>query len=307
MGSIPKFLERNLKYLAATFPSRAKYFITDQSDILWIKKLDFRVIRSEDLIPNWPEEFMITDRRRHFRNNFWFSTKARLLLLPKFMRNEGIDRLIHVENDVWIHPNFPFNVFEGLNCDLAFPLVDEKRGIASTMFVRGKEGIAILENACRKWPESTDMEILGKILASESGALELASTYTNSNESLDGWIFDGAKLGMYLFGSDAKNSKGIIKRFSRSPMGDLSKTGRIMIEGDRLVLVREESKLMIASLHIHSKNLRIFSNHWKRTVEFQLLKEQAKLSVSFDLKAFLYSMTEVMLRIFRKIGLFTKR
>jgi len=303
IGPIPRYLEKNLKYLATTFPGKRKCLITDQENITWIEKLGIEVFRSEYLIQNWPEEFTITDRRRYFRNNFWFSTKARLLLLPKFMRSEGLDKILHLENDVWIHPHFPFHVFEDLKYDLAFPRVDDRRGIASTVFVNGQGGIQILERACLKWPKFTDMEILGNILASEENVLELASTYGHTDESLDGWIFDGAKLGMFLFGSDAKNSKGIIKRFSRSPMGDLGASERITIERDRLVLGRAKVELMIASLHIHSKNLGMFSNNWQRRLEYQLLRERFNLSYGFDLNAFFDSMAELVQRISRKLRL----
>jgi hypothetical protein len=301
LGSIPKYLKSNLRYLDATFPERRKVLISDIESELWLSKLSFDLVNPDSLISEWPQHFMVSDRRQYFRNNFWFSTKARLMLLPKFMKQEGLERILHLENDVWLHPKFPFSFFEHLNYPLAFPRVDNARGIASTLFIQGEEGVEILERACRVWASSSDMQILGNILNSNAKVLELASTNALDKVSPNSWIFDGAKLGMYLFGSDPRNSKGLIKRFSQSLMGDLEIHQKMFLEAGELVLGNRKDKYRIASLHIHSKDKRIFSVNWESTLKSQLRKMHFKVSYGFSWVALLKSISEMTGRVVRKV------
>jgi len=301
LGDIPEYLRVNIGYIGATFPERRKILISDIDKPHWLDKTNFEYVNANSLISDWPKLFVTSGSQKFFRKDFWFTTKARLLLLPKLMRKEGLGRVLHLENDVWIHPNFPFEFFEATQTPLAFPRVDSERGIASTLFINSEEGIDILERACINWPTLTDMQILGKILNSDSRDLELKSTLSLQNAKSGDWLFDGAKLGMYLFGSDPRNNKGIIKRFAFSPMKNLESGQRIVIESDRLFLETTNGRHPIASLHIHSKAISIFRENWKSAIESQLRKARFRIYFGFSWAGFGSSLLEFIRRVVRKV------
>lgn len=301
LGKIPDILKSNMEYLSANFPNRSKVLISNVACEPWLNKLDFELIDAESLLSEWPTEFTITDRRQFFRNNFWFTTKARLMLLPEFMRKTKIERVLHIENDVWIHPSFPFRLFEDSSKPLAFPSVGDGRGIASTLMINGKAGRELLIRSCLKWPKSTDMEILGKILREEMDVWQLASTNLLKDDKQNEWIFDGAKLGMYLFGSDPRNIKGIIKRFEKSPMGGLERGQHLILNDKELILKTGNADLRIASLHIHSKNTKVFGPEWRAVIKRQLIKQSLSLNYGFSFKASLAAHHELLNRMRRKI------
>jgi hypothetical protein len=301
IGPIPEYLKSNLKYLEETFCDRRKVLICNTTDDSWLNGLSFDLVNSDSLVMEWPQQFIVSDNRQYFRNNFWFTSKARLLLLTNFMKIAGMKRVLHVENDVWLNPKFPFQYFDELEAPLAFPRVDNERGIASTLFIHGEEGINLLEQACDKWSTSTDMEILGNIMNSDPRVCELSSTRNIGQLARNDWLFDGAKLGMYLFGTDPRNSKGIIKRFRRSPLGELDPCQKIDHLDRQIVLQTKDSEFKIASLHIHSKDKRIFGKNWEKILTKQLRKERLRMSLGFSRKAFWIAILEVFSRGKRKL------
>lgn len=300
LGSPSRYLKANLKYLGETFPYEKKVMITDLKNYQWIEDYGFRVVHVDELAIFWPNNFEISDRRKYFRDNFWFSTKARLILLSHFMLQTSTPRLLHFENDVWVNPRFPFEYFDSLDAPLAYPRVDDFRGIASVLYVNGAEGINILEYACNKWSNMTDMEILGKLMDENERVLMLDSYDRRANES-GHWVFDAAKMGMYLFGADPRNSWGLIRRFKRSPMGALEYGDEIRLEKDILSVGKEKSRKEIANLHVHSKNRKVFSVHWKKSIRLQLEKEKKGYSREFKLASFLFKLNEFSVFAIRKV------
>lgn len=304
LGKLPRHLKRNLYSFVSRFPHRTCYLVTDQKENLRIPD-NVLVVDSKDLIDVWPEQFQIQDRRRFFRNNFWFSSKARLLLIPRLMEKFNLGKIIHIESDVWICPSFPFQVFENLVTPLAFPLVDEVRGIASILFVNGSDGINLLDRSCAEWPHMTDMEILGQIAMSSDSELALPSTYDGNGLAdlgFEKWIFDGAKLGMYLFGSDPRNSWGLSYRFKKSLMGKLDSNQKIVIDKDQLILSEGNSRKQIANLHLHSKSTVLFSKHWRLFMRFQLFKNSMGMNYGFSIAGLQKASLEFVVRVIRKIA-----
>ena len=304
LGPIPKYLKSNLQYLDNTFPKIRKILISDAKKDASLSGLSFEWVNPKSLISHWPAQFQISDNRRFFRGNFWFTSKARLLLIPELMKVEHLERILHLENDVWMHPQFPFEFFDKLKAPLAFPKVDSERGIASTLFINGQEGMRILQKACIQWSTSSDMQILGNIFKSNPNVLELPSTYSFDCIVPSNWLFDGAKLGMFLFGSDPRNTKGIIRRFARSPMGNLDKNQKLYFDGKNVVLRTEEKDFFVATLHLHSKYINMFNENWNLRLRRQLRREQWGLNYSFSWTAFWKSLMEIKERLFRKLKTF---
>jgi hypothetical protein len=297
IGKIPKHLQANIDYIIETFESKQLYLIGDVVLQHTVPNSRFHFVHVNELIQEWPKEFSIEDRRKFFRDNFWFTSKARLILIPKFMSKFGIGRVVHVESDVWLHPQFPFGSLEELETPLAFPRVDEKRGIASVMLINGDLGAQLLEDACHTWPSNSDMEILGNLLNYEPKVFELPSFLeVDQFSSLGDWVFDGAALGMYLFGADPRNSYGLVRRFSKSPMSSTLKLGSISLEEGLLTLKNDCLSRRISCLHIHAKNSRVFASNWSEVLSKQLVKEKRNWYYGFNFYAFYFSLKETMRR-----------
>ena len=275
--------------------------ITDNDNLSDKSKNTYETVKIEDLNISWPTAFEITDRRINFRDNFWFSTKARLFLIPKLMEYFKLEKVLHIENDVWIHPEFPFQLLNNLRHALAYPRVDEFRGVASILLINGESGGKLLTDACIRWPDMTDMQILGQLWVNQQDVYALPSTFGNGNNVLDNWIFDGAKIGMYLFGSDPKNTLGVIKRFNKSPMGDLDSPLGLQSYQDTVWLINQGTFKRVANLHLHSKTVGMYSKNWLLILNRQLTKNKMNLSYSFSPHAFLFSIHELTYRILRKI------
>jgi hypothetical protein len=300
LGTLPNHLKRNLEYLARNFPRKSLFLVTDQINYSSVKKFGFTVVTVEHLIDYWPTDFEIHDKRKYFRGNFWFSSKARLLLIPELMKRYNLSKVLHIESDVWIHPNFPFDFFSELTAHLAFPRMDQNRGIASILYINGSEGCRTLEKACVEWSSHTDMEILGLILKSSKDILELSS-YEYEKDMGEDWIFDGAKLGMYLFGSDPRNSWGLIRRFNESPMGGLVDGDWLEFGREYLMISSKVRQKKIANLHIHAKNKAIFSDSWSLVLNNQIDKAKIGMCYGFSFYGFYYKFAENVRLGLRKV------
>jgi hypothetical protein len=178
--------------------------------------------------------------------------------------------------------------------------MDQNRGIASILYINGLKGCKILEEACVQWSSHTDMEILGLILNSSKDILELSS-YEYEKDMGEHWIFDGAKLGMYLFGSDPRNNWGLIRRFNKSPMGGLLDGDWLEFDGECLMIRSKVRQKKIANLHVHAKKHAIFADSWSLVLTNQIDKAKSGNSYAFSLYGFFYKFTENVSLGFRKI------
>lgn len=269
LGSkIPNHLISNLNYCCATFPQR---------NIVLIANKDFKRAKvnsrvkiwkyspSEELILRITNELKINPR---FRNGFWIYTKLRFLALANYV-TEVQKSILHIENDVWIAPYFNFTEFETLKQELAFPLVDPKRAVASTLFIRGDYGAKMLAEATLLSKDSTDMQILNEIRnVYTREVLTLPSTYSveracNVYSDKKSVLFDGIAMGMFLFGDDSRNKFGISRRFTDYSNTNLhlSKSEFRLKEGV-LELRIDSSWRNVQSLHLHSKTEVLFSPHY---------------------------------------------
>lgn len=302
LGKIPHHLELNLRYLAAHFSNHPIFLIADTRIPSRILDSKIRIVMTSELHFEWPTDFEIKDKRKKFRDNFWFTTKARLMLLPVFMNQFDIEKLIHFESDVWVHPEFPFEYFDTIKQHLAFPRVDASRGVASVLYINGESGGKTLSSACMEYPRQTDMEILGKLLESHEKVFQLPSLDGLSDfPSKSPYIFDGAVIGMYLFGQDPRNNFGLIKRFKKSNTKIESKVETFELKNNLLFAKRGAISKSVVTLHLHSKETSMFALNWQEVLERQLKLERWAMNYSFRVSAAVFAIKEQLIRIFWKI------
>ena len=223
---------------------------------------------------------------KEFRNNFWFSSIARLDALNAYAEFSGED-VLHIESDVLLSADFPISKFSELKVGLAYPVVAPDRGVASTVYIANASSAKTLvdfavERTLRN-PASTDMEILADFFFKETGLVfrlpfapaseeffrreNMPQNMVDMRESQKffGGIFDGNDAGVYLFGFDPRNSRGLSHLGTSIPgnYADITKW-RFRFDNSRefVSVIGNEAPIPLFSLHASSKELLLF---WKVT------------------------------------------
>lgn len=225
-SQLPSYLEENIKYCKEVFPKIEIVLIHNQTTLKSIIPgiLHFQYVPDS----RWRQLDSLYAHDREFRNNFWLTSTARFFAIEDFI-NEKPGTILHVESDVLLSADFPFHKLERLPCSLAFPIISNLRGVASTLFVRDSKAARILTsniiNEVRNDPLTTEMIMLKKLYdenrnfilplpigpsvpsAFHEEATEFFDAWTSAYEALGG-IVDGVDIGQYFFGTDPRNRRG---------------------------------------------------------------------------------------------------
>lgn len=216
-----------------------------------------------------------------FRNGFWFHTYSRFYAIADYMSlNEG--PILHVEGDVILLPNFPFEKIANLT-KLAYPLENKNIGVASTLFFPDYKSALKLKKftieSAKKVTNSTDMTILAEYASEFRGEIEVlpnaapdSGFYSEltSEKTIEllaenypkfGGIFDGAAYGQYYGGVDHRINSGARKIFSSVDRGEGVAPSKLSFhsENKSMFLSSQKTTVEIFTLHIHSKDLRLFN------------------------------------------------
>jgi len=276
---LPRHLELNIERTLHLFPKITVHLLTDQ-DASHLSDVRLRIHRlNQD--NRWKELNSSLAHPKDFRGNFWLTSLARFLALSDFAENHN-QPFLHIESDVLISNDFPFEKLKGLSHDLAFPIVSNSQAIASTLFIRNHSAAKQLANfslQCAREDSSTsDMLVLYRFIKefpSIATVLPSAFSYSRGLETLafrDAVIdaesyfkaaFDGFDFGRYLFGDDPRNARGFSTLRSKDPNSflDVSKLKLTLTKGrafPSILNVSDGDLIPIHSLHIHCKNLSIF-------------------------------------------------
>jgi len=199
---------------------------------------------------------------------------------------------------------------ESLEAKIAYPLKSSSEGIASTLYIselsvlRGL--ITFSEESFVENPYSTDVTILGSFYRNFPGKFENLPTLPkgaailreSKNQDLSDMlcanvekysgIFDASTLGIHYTGIDPRNNWGVRTLFKTpdAPM-DLRKAKFRIIKN--LPYLETESCLTpIYSLHVHSKDKRLFESHsyLKRMIKISSFSQQKIRNEFCGLKTF---------------------
>ena len=279
---LPKYVLANIRQIQGKFPDREIVFIGD--DPLLCKKMAGKGIDTW-LSPtpelNWVLNRSSLSHDPDFRNGFWFKTLARFYSLNEYMKLFPFQSVLLIESDVWISPSFPFRKFEQGCFDCAYPLAGKKQGVASTFFIRNSKCmqtfLEFAEQATLLNPEETDVTILGSffrfgalntvVLPSAINIKESFGSHVDvdeivlmtSEEFFEDGIFDASTWGQFLTGLDPRNSWGFRRIYFHQESHSVNPTKfTFSAIGDELLVNLSGMSKRIYSLHIHSKDLRVF-------------------------------------------------
>ena len=281
-ASLPKYAEVNLSYLKRTFPREKIWLISDSDLNLEIaKKFGLRVWKCTNPLSSW-EALRNSGLELNYRGGFYSYSLGRFSALNEFMKSQVNESVLHVETDVWLAPNFPFREIEIIKEDIAFPL--EKKGVVipSTIFIKNSESMlrlfGYLTDALSKGFTPIDMFLLSlyentfpervHILPSvfpenlgfnASVDVETKNKILLNHRNYEG-IFDSSTWGQFLFGIDPKNYLGIrmIYRVQEKHAAKIKGIGFQITSEGNIALIRGSTRIFLYSLHIHSKDVRVF-------------------------------------------------
>ncbi len=306
----------NLRRTAKLFPDIQTHLIIDS-------KVHKKKIPDNINVIYWEESDSTKDwgksRDLVFRRGFWKHSINRLFALEYFHQVVGSIPILHIESDILLLPNFPWERISTLGKCYWQPYNSE-RDVASLLFSPTLKTTIELKSKLIHFlklnPSHTDMTILREIVKAEGLNIgyfpilcndipELFNknyefykdTTVNRNEKyfVDG-IFDSAALGMWMLGHDPRNTYGkfLLHEDSlitqgQTPVDPRRVTFQVSDEGNLFANSSEEDspKVPVWSLHVHSKELSLFDDRWKRTLNkyVSLSKTSPSLITEFRGKA----------------------
>jgi hypothetical protein len=227
-----------------------------------------------------------------FREGFWRFTLERLFALAQLHEMIPGKMILHIESDVMLLPNFPFDKIKKLN-NTTWCRFNDFKDVSSILVLPDLESSRSLrKNLLGELLENnkhTDMTILNTIARKNSDIQifpSLSGRFPNlqndlnsrcdttefnicSKEELNG-IVDPAAIGMWLTGLDPRNFYGITKIHDRGIIDtgdsyvDPSRYAYRLDSENQLFISSENHSLQIFCLHIHSKNLKLFKDGWEK-------------------------------------------
>lgn len=280
LGSkLPRYLKANLKYLKSF--GRPIYLITDNKKVE--KRFTHTGVRTyfyEHTLQEFAAIELNTTHNLRFRDGFWAKAIIRLMALESFTKYSKCKSFIHLESDVWISRNFPFEQLQSQNDKISFPLEGVGLGIPSVVYVPSVKSIENLINFVRdsiyEDSSATDMNILYNYALKFRPEVNLLKTipkmgeFSNSRHQdelvsqitcqLEGeGVFDAASIGMFFMGQDPRNHKGRRQMFTEQADRFLNLENSILsFKGDRLFISKKGFETEVYNLHIHSKDTRVF-------------------------------------------------
>ena len=225
-----------------------------------------------------------------FRQGFWRFSLERIFAIKVVHEAYPTDSILHIESDVLLMPNFPFAEISRSK-NLMWNSYNSDHDVCALLFSPNIETTEDLIQQIRLnlkiKPNLTDMTVLNEIWRNSDlevthfssvhpslpgminpKAQEFAGSETSTGY---GGIFDGAAIGMWLFGHDPKNNygKSIIHSNSVIESGnsyvDPSSVNYELDENGNLFAISKElpvRKVPIWNLHIHSKNQNVLGVNW---------------------------------------------
>jgi hypothetical protein len=237
---------------------------------------------------------------RDFRHNFWFSAILRFDALRQYLTVHS-GPILHLESDVIVSPDFPISKFNCGEIQIAYPVVAINRGVASTLYIRdlkvSERLVELSIQLCEKNSTTTDMEILAEFydLYPEQtsplafGPIEASAFQENFNpqstrstyEIFQG-VFDGNDMGVFLFGTDPRNSRGV-SYLKRAIPGNFAKIEKWKFKYDpkrRFINLQYKNELIpVFSLHATSKQPLLFGAYSQNIMVQRYLSKLSKSRV----------------------------
>lgn len=280
--SSPSHLESNLSYLNWRFPILKPVLIIDSPKLA--ESLEKTSLNVELYLycrdsTNFDWSRIGSDLR--FRNGFWRYSTERIFALAEWHEANSGSRLIHIESDILLLPNFPFDEIATLE-KMQWQTVSQDHDVAAVLYSPSSTQTTWLCQAMTEFlekdPGLNDMTLLSQIRRNNPGSVGTLPSWSDEwgqpklsdvhevrrlmkpvNSETPG-VIDGSTIGVWLTGQDLRNNQGrlIVHRDFPNSETDTSLLD-FQINSEMLFGSRNGGNLVpIYCLHIHSKNVALF-------------------------------------------------
>jgi len=259
--ALPDFLIANIRRTRQLFPDLS-ICLASNIDQAYPHELDidFKKVNSS----KFARDLSSHSWDRNFRSGFWQTSILRILILDE-IHSLYVDKLLlHIESDVMLSNFFPFEILSEekkiLWCSFG-PNVDVGALIFSPSPKQTSFLVKNLRHEIVEDSRLTDMTGLYRVRIKNPNFIGIFPS-SEGDTRFDGFqcIFDGAALGMWLFGEDTRNHFGFLRRF-RNLSGSFTiyRKGDIFFDLNGDLSCRNLSRpARVASVHVHSKDVRLF-------------------------------------------------
>lgn len=303
-------LWKNLQRHADLFPEVETYVILDQ--FIHVKNIpdgiNLYMFKRENQFLN---EGILNAHDQKFRRGFWRFSLERLFALIEFHEEHPQRKILHIESDVLLLPNFPWDRLSKSEVPMWNNYNQDRDVSALLYFPDYTRHLKLIKNIKAKLdenPKHTDMTVLAalredvnvvcslfpslnpqlidmKNVANVSNS-DLIAKVSTGNMFGDG-VFDGAAIGMWLTGHDPRNRYGKLLLhdssllFSGDSLVDPRAVGYEMDEQGHLYLVSKSrgTRVSLWNLHIHSKSLKLFSESWEAELRRYVVLAQSTTEI----------------------------
>lgn len=314
--TLPKYLVYNMDRFKKLFPTISFILIlNDRQLFLYCKEKNIPVFLYENhdsLLESYLSKIHNTEK---FRSNFWRFALERIFAILSFHDLNPNKSILHIESDVLVLPNFPWEtVLQSKH--LMWNSYSLERDIASLFYSPSVQASRFLEAELKNYftfgTRYTDMSILrlfsinhpDKMIyfnSSKSEFLPLKfsrSMHLETNHSRNRFldsangVFDSAANGIWLTGQSVENNFGVLRLHHRNlessaeiDPSDLEFTG----DSNSNIFITYNGKIKpLYSLHIHSKNEKLFGPSWERELSKYIQMSKNRTIINrFKLRKFI--------------------
>jgi hypothetical protein len=243
-----------------------------------------------------------------FRNGFWKYTFLRLFALGDFHRSKNDQVILHIESDVILMPNIPWEKF-GLIKEIAWMRVNEINDVAALVYSPSSTETNYFVDSIRRYafedPKTTDMfSMIRFVKENENRHTYLPSITADRCRDVFsmrfqqaamveyfGGYFDPLALGLWYFGQDPKNTYGVSTRYIDQTHHEyFAPNAALTFENNKLF---DTSGIEVFALHVHSKDLALFGPEWRNALSKVLSDaRKGRNQKSFVLPSFIDSLRD---------------
>lgn len=322
LGKSPvKHLWLNLQRHQQLFPHVKTYLILDEKRHLKNvpNGIEIYFFKREN---KFLDESVFKAHDQKFRRGFWRFSLERLFALVEFHKSIPQNSILHIESDVFLLPNFPWNALESIEKPM-WNNYNFDRDVSALLFYPNYQAhsntIIRIQELLTQQSSHTDMTILAElrnrhnddffffpslsnVIPEMKNALNVSEPrfierLSRTNIFQDG-VFDAAPIGMWLLGHDPRNNYGKAYIHDPSPLVsgdsliDPSSVGYEVNDHGHLFLISKLTGLRINlwCLHVHSKSLQIFSKNWDRELRKFVKLTDNPMPIAFFSKSALWNM-----------------
>ena len=317
------WLKANIRRHRKVFPTIPSVFISDNKELIEQISTDVSEVYF------YQSDFEISallDKTAHnkdFRSNFWRISLERIVAISAYHQTSADSQLLHVESDVLLLDNFPWYVFEN-NKKLAWMSANEELDCAALLFSPSWLASQSLREAIAEQlifnTQLTDMSALNYIRRNEilevellpSSTMEIADTrLLNQSKRFPeiekgiakyGGVFDVLSMGLWLLGENPRNRGGHIVRFEHLYSNDNRfQPDTFSFEGGNF-FVGANNPIVLYSLHVHSKDLQLFNENWRKNLErYVKTARSQRRKKSFSIEGYLGSAFDIYISVNRNV------